>query len=86
MILTLISPYCNIILQKSKVIIPQATPWDFPWFLKREEKTHYLDYLDYKAFFFFLGLIVFCLNKFVNEYQLRDANGSELESTGPSRS
>lgn len=35
---------------------------------------------------FSLGLIVLCLNKFFNERPLRNANGSGLESAGPSRS
>lgn len=34
----------------------------------------------------FLGLIVFCLNKLVNEHQLQDADSSRLVCAGPSRS
>lgn len=71
-------------LAKSKLIIPQATPSRLPWFFFGLFALH--------SNFFFVwggghgGLIVFCLNKFVNEHQLRDANGSGLESAGPSRS
>lgn len=46
------------------------------WGKNEEEKTHYFYYLDCAPRRLFRGLIVFCLNKPVNEHQSWDAGGS----------